>query len=244
MSGDACDHYHRFESDIRLLASLGLNTYRFSIEWARIEPREGEFSRAELDHYRAVLTACRAAGLNTVVTLFHFTAPMWVARKGGFTNPGVVPLFARYAAKVVEYCGDLIDYVSTINEANLSFVDFVPPGAAQSTLAAAARASGSERFGMFLFDDVKVSKPIVRQAHIAARSAIRKVRQALPVGLTLAIDDLQDAPGSSGHAAAARAERYGIWLETAREDDYIGVQNYTRQLIGPQGVVPRRRALP
>src|SRR6266542_3963811 len=55
---DACDHYHRFEEDIRLLASLGLNTYRFSIEWARVEPERGVFSTAALDHYPRVLAAC------------------------------------------------------------------------------------------------------------------------------------------------------------------------------------------
>lgn len=237
-SGDACDHYHRYGDDIRLLAGLGFNTYRFSIEWARVEPREGQFSRAELEHYRAMLAACRAAGLRTVVTLFHFTAPLWAARKGGFANPAIVPLFARYAARVVEHCGDLIDCISTINEANMSFVDYLPPGAARRTLAAAARSSGAERFGSFLLDDVNQSKPIVRAAHAAAREAIRKARPGLPVGLTLAIDDLQDAPGTQGHAQAARAARYDVWLEAAREDDYVGVQNYTRLLIGPQGVVP------
>ena len=65
-SGDACDHYHRYRQDIATLADLGFNTYRFSIEWARIEPEEGHFSRAILDHYRRMLVACRERGLNPV----------------------------------------------------------------------------------------------------------------------------------------------------------------------------------
>lgn len=238
LSGDACDQYHRYAADIALVASLGLDTYRFSIEWARVEPREGAFSTAALDHYRQVLQACRAAGLRTVVTLFHFTAPLWVARQGGFGNPAVVPLFARYAARIVAHCGDLIDCLSTINEANMSFVDYITPAVATRIQASAARASGTAQFGTFLLDDVERSKPIVREAHVAAREAVRKVRPGLPVGLTLALDDLQDAPGSEGHAAAARAARYGVWLELARGDDYLGVQNYTRQRIGPDGPVP------
>ncbi|NKJ40674.1 family 1 glycosylhydrolase [Novosphingobium sp. SG720] len=237
-SGDACDHYHSYAADIALVAGLGLDTYRFSIEWARVEPREGAFSRAELDHYRRVLQVCRAAGLRTVVTLFHFTAPLWVARQGGFSNPAIVPLFARYAARVAEHCGDLIDCLSTINEANMSFVDYVTPEGARRVQHAAARAVGAERFGTFLLDDVAASKPIVREAHVAAREAVRRTRPGLPVGITLAMDDLQDARGSEGHAAAMREARYGAWLALARDDDYLGVQNYTRQLVGPQGVVP------
>ncbi|HLE29049.1 MAG TPA: family 1 glycosylhydrolase [Anaerolineales bacterium] len=74
-SGDACDHYHRYPEDIALLAELGFNLYRFSLEWARIEPEEGEFSRAILEHYRRMLAACHAHGLTPMVTFHHFTSP-------------------------------------------------------------------------------------------------------------------------------------------------------------------------
>ena len=70
-SGDACDQYHRYESDIAMLADLGFNTYRFSVEWARIEPEPGFFSRTELDHYRRVLEACHKYSISPVVTLHH-----------------------------------------------------------------------------------------------------------------------------------------------------------------------------
>lgn len=237
-SGDACDQYHRFEADVRLLARLGLNTYRFSVEWARVEPRPGQFSVAELDHYRAVLAACRSAGLKTVVTLHHFSSPLWLARQGGFTNIDVVPAFARYAAKVVEHCGDLIDWLSTFNEANLSFTEFYPQAQIANMLAAARRASGSERFASFLFDDVNVSKPIVRQAHVAARNAVKRLRPDLPFGITLALNDIQDAPGSRGAGAAMRSKLYDVWLEAARDDDYLGVQNYTRMRYDHRGPIP------
>src|SRR5215469_7068390 len=70
-SGDACDHYHRYREDIALLAGLGFNAYRFSIEWARIEPEEGEFSLAQLEHYRRMLAACHEHAVKPVVTLHH-----------------------------------------------------------------------------------------------------------------------------------------------------------------------------
>src|SRR5436305_1905258 len=71
-SGDACDHYHRYGDDIALLARLGFNSYRFSIEWARVEPEEGEFSLAQLEHYRRMLAACHEHGVKPAVTLHHF----------------------------------------------------------------------------------------------------------------------------------------------------------------------------
>ncbi|MBA2624102.1 MAG: glycoside hydrolase family 1 protein, partial [Acidimicrobiia bacterium] len=78
-SGDACDSYHRYGEDVALLAELGFGTYRFSLEWSRIEPEEGEWSRAALDHYRRVCAACVDAGIDPVVTLHHFTTPRWLA---------------------------------------------------------------------------------------------------------------------------------------------------------------------
>src|SRR5260370_32886256 len=78
-SGDGCDHYHRYADDMALLAKLGFNAYRFSIEWARIEPEEGEFSLAQLEHYRRMLPPFQQNGLKAVVTLHHFTSPRWLA---------------------------------------------------------------------------------------------------------------------------------------------------------------------
>ena len=74
-SGDAVDHYHRYAEDIRLMAQAGLNAYRFSIEWARIEPEEGRFDEAQVLHYRDVINTCRENGIEPVVTLLHFTSP-------------------------------------------------------------------------------------------------------------------------------------------------------------------------
>lgn len=82
-SGDACDSYHRFDEDFALAERLGFNCYRFGIEWARIEPSEDHVSNAVLDHYARMLEACRARGLRPIVTLNHFTTPLWFAARGG-----------------------------------------------------------------------------------------------------------------------------------------------------------------
>ena len=116
---NAVDHYNRYEEDIRLMAEAGLNTYRFSIEWARIEPEEGKFDEAETEHYRKVLKCCRDHGIEPVVTMMHFTSPVWLIQKGGWESESTVKYFAGYCAYVAEKLGDLMHYVITINEANM-----------------------------------------------------------------------------------------------------------------------------
>src|SRR5918997_121839 len=118
-SGDACDSYHRYGEDIALIAELGLDNYRFSLEWSRIEPEEGEFSRAALDHYRRVCAACHEAGIDPVVTYHHFTTPRWVAARGGWEDPATADRFARFAERAAAALGDLTTRACTINEPNM-----------------------------------------------------------------------------------------------------------------------------
>ena len=118
-SGDACDHYHRYAEDIALMADLGFNAYRFSLEWARIEPEEGYFSRAALDHYRRVLGSCLDNGITPVVTYCHFVTPRWFAADGGWTSDAAVDRFARFAERATERLGDLIPWAATLNEPNV-----------------------------------------------------------------------------------------------------------------------------
>lgn len=115
-SGDACDHYHLYPQDISMLADLGFNTYRFSLEWARIEPEEGFFSNAELEHYRRMLAACREHNLTTLLTYSHFSLPRWFAYKGGWENPAAPGLYARFCERATKRLGDMVDYASTLNE--------------------------------------------------------------------------------------------------------------------------------
>jgi beta-glucosidase len=115
-SGDACDSWHRWPDDHALLEQLGLNAYRLSVEWARIEPEPGRFDQAALDHYRRQLEALRAADVEPVVTLHHFTSPLWVAERGTWSNPAIVPRFASYADRVAAALGDLVTWWVTVNE--------------------------------------------------------------------------------------------------------------------------------
>lgn len=114
--GPACDHYHLYESDFDIAKGLGHNAHRLSLEWSRIEPKQGEWNEEAIDHYRKVLSALKQRGITPLVTLFHFTLPIWVSKMGGFENPLTISFFQKYASRVCQEFGQTIDYWLTINE--------------------------------------------------------------------------------------------------------------------------------
>lgn len=116
ISGRACDHYHLYEQDFDLARELGHNAHRFSIEWSRIEPEQGKFNQKEIEHYRKVLLALRERDLEPFVTLWHWTNPLWLFKKGGWANKQVVNYFERYTKIIVQELGDLIGFWVTLNE--------------------------------------------------------------------------------------------------------------------------------
>ncbi len=155
-SGIACDHYNRYEEDIKMMAEAGLNAYRFSIEWARIEPEEGKFDEAEIEHYRKVIACCKANGVEPLVTLLHFTSPVWLIRKGGWEAESTIEDFARYTRYVMEQLGSELNYVCTINEANMGLqlaaiakrFRMMAEQAAKAAAAAGKEAEGTVQVGM------------------------------------------------------------------------------------------------
>ena len=117
ISGEATDHYHMYRDDFKLAAtSLHLNALRFSIEWSRIEPKEGVWDAKEIQHYRSYIAAMREVGIEPVMTLFHFTLPVWFSDIGGFEKRANVKYFLRFVEKAMSELGKDIRYVITINE--------------------------------------------------------------------------------------------------------------------------------
>jgi beta-glucosidase len=245
-SGDACDHYHRYSQDIALIASLGFNTYRFSIEWARIEPEEGEFSYAALEHYRRMLATCHEHGLTPVVTYHHFTSPRWFAAKGGWEVLENAEWFARYCERATAYLGDLIGAGCTVNEPNLGLfiqqMGFMPSDeqiVSAPYRAAAAQAVGSDLFSAFPFCcQHGLARDTFLKAHRLAFNAIKSSKGDFPVGMTLALSDHQAVPGGEAVRDRVRQAVDDVFLDSAREDDFIGVQTYSRTRFGPQGMLP------
>jgi beta-glucosidase len=220
-SGDACDSWARWEEDADLVAGLGLDNYRFSVEWSRIEPAEGEFSHAALASYRRICEGLRARGIDPIVTFHHFTTPRWLADQGGWESGVAVERFARFCTVGATALGDLMNRACTINEPNIVatmgwHAGMFPPG--KNDVGLARRVAGH-------FVD----------AHRAAVEAIRSAAPGVPVGLTLSMTDYQLVPGGEAKLESIRYHAEDVFLDATEGDDFLGVQTYTRQLIGPQG---------
>ena len=268
-SGLACDHYNRYEEDIRLLAEAGLNAYRFSIEWARIEPEEGKFDEGEIEHYRKVIACCKEKGVEPIVTLLHFTSPLWLIRKGGWEAESTVEDFRRYATYVTEKLGSELNYICTINEANmglqLAAISKRFQLMAQQAAQKAKSAEGTVQVGMnfekmmenmkfaamenaqvfgtpqpqiFVSSRTPEGDKLVFRAHQAAKAAIKALYPNIRVGITLSMHDLQALPGGERFAEEAWDEEFRHYLPYIKDDDFLGVQNYTRTQYGPQGQLP------
>jgi beta-glucosidase len=217
-SGSAIEHYQRYPRDVALLSQLGFNTYRFSVEWARIEPTEGAFDVVQLDHYQRMAEAVRKAKLTPMVTLNHFTLPLWVAQQGGWLSPRTPALFERYVRRVVETLGENVEWYCTINE----------PGAV-----ALGGYAGAWDFppGTKGLANWKAAISGLVAGHRLARAAVKETRPNARVGLTCAMNEWEANTGGQRVMAYARRMYEDIFLEAASDDDFIGVQNYTRTRI-------------
>jgi beta-glucosidase len=227
-SGDACRHYWMFKEDFDLARSLGHNAHRFSIEWSRIEPEEGRTVDAEVGHYKEVIRALKERGIEPIVTLHHFTNPLWLAKKGGWLDPGAVQSFLRYVHIIAEAFAEEVKYWVTINEplvyAHQSYVLGNWPPQEKSL-----------RIGMKVVD-------ILRAAHIEAyRSihAIYKKKNLPPPMVTFAKNMRAFVPCNS-----AFRNKLSVYLKHAmfnfdfiekvirhKAIDFIGMNYYTRDLV-------------
>ena len=234
---DACDHYRRYPKDIRMLAQLGFNTYRFSIEWARIEPERGHFSASALDHYRRVLAACHENGVAPMVTFYHFSSPRWFAGMGGWEKPAAADLFVRYCGRAAKHLGDLMSFATTFNEPNLPMllrwlpISEIPIVKVKRMAKQAARAIGADQFGCFFLGDAKKLEERMIAAHHRALEAIKSGPGKFPVGVSISLQDEQPV-GADSKRDRKCAEVYDPWLEAAGKSDFLGVQAYTRCRVG------------
>jgi beta-glucosidase len=222
-SGDAVDHYHRWREDLDLVADAGLTAYRFSLEWSRIEPEEGQVSRAALDHYRRMVDGCRERGLAPLVTLVHFTTPRWFHHDGSWLSPKAADRFARFAEISAGVLEDAA-YVLTMNEPNLA--------AALPVLAAKA-AAGEQIAGLPKPDQA------LTDAFLDAHRRGLEVLQAgsAPAGLALVGQEWIAEDGGEEAMVEHRAAFEDQFLEGAGDVDFLGMQIYSCARIGPDGPV-------
>ena len=243
-SGDALDSYHRYREDMQLLAEAGLTGYRFGIEWARIEPRPGQFSRAELAHYRRMIAAALELGLTPVVTLHHFSSPAWFAQEGGWAGPTAIDRFVSYVTQATSIL-EGVEWVATINEPNqMAMMTMLMEAARQGELDKWQSptvqddvASDRERIAANLpIPTPEFGRPFI-DAHHAVRDIVRE-RTGAKVGWTIANGALTPTPGNEEKFRQVRHDYEDMYLEAARGDDFIGVQAYSSQAVDANGLVP------
>ncbi len=141
VSGAACDSWNRFDEDLGLMRHLGANAYRFSVEWSRLEPAEGQWNDEAAERYLSWARRLREAGIEPMVTLHHFTLPRWVATQGGWMNDRTIDLLASFTERVAKKLGSAVDSWCTLNEPNvlmaMSYLKGVfPPGLKDQRLCA------------------------------------------------------------------------------------------------------------
>jgi len=224
----ACDHYHRFREDFALLRRLNNNAHRLSVEWSRIEPEPGEFDTVQIAHYREVLSELRAQGMAPMVTLHHFTSPIWFARRGGWAAPEAVEAWLPFVRRVARDLGDLVALWCTINEPNIYayqgwLTGEFPPGR-RGDLVGALRVLAN-----------------LRRAHEAAYRELHRLTPDVPVGLAHHEWVLEPArPDRRRDRLAAAIGRgfMGRWPVGGRlrpvleaPADYVGLNHYTGSLV-------------
>lgn len=216
-SGPACDHYNRYEEDFKIAKKLGLNAFRISIEWSRIEPSEGKWNGKEIEHYKKVLKTLKELGMTRMVTLHHFTLPTWVTEFGGFETKRGVEAFARFAWFIAENLGDEIDLWCTINEPRVyigqGYVNAVWPP-----------------FKKNYFQALNAFLKLI-DAHKAAYRAIKEVRPEAKVGV---VENLPyNEPFSSSHLLDRLLTKFvtffvnDYFLDRVRNEmDFVGLNYY------------------
>jgi len=226
-SGIACDSYNRYREDIALLREMRQNAHRMSVEWSRIQPAEGEFDARQLRHYRDVLGEMREQGIAPMVTLHHFSSPLWFVRKGGWTAHGSPRVFVRFVERVADELGDLVSLWCTINEPSIYAAQGwiqgeFPPGR-HGDLAGQYRVTAN-----------------MRRAHELAYAALKRHTPDVPVGLShhkfLFLPATRTRRDRLAAAAAQLVtDRWPVGRGTlgkivAATCDYIGIAHYWAQM--------------
>lgn len=217
VSGKGVDHYNRYEEDFDIVRKLQHNAFRFTIEWARIEPREGEWDDAEIEHYRQYIAALRDRGIEPFANIWHWTFPVWFAEAGGFAKRANLKYFERFVQKLADELVDDLGYIITLNETNVY-------------------ASFGYLSGEWVPNEKKPFRflMVYRNLYTAHRRAYRilkKRKPSLQVGLAHQLGNIQSKrPHSVVDQAATRWMRYfwNWWFlnRVRKEQDFIGINYY------------------
>lgn len=221
ISGLACCHAENFDSDFYLANKIGLNAYRFSIEWSRIEPEKGKFDKNAIDHYKKVIRVLRTYKIEPVVTLWHWTLPVWFAQRGGFLKRKNVKYFLRFVKRMAFELKDEVKYFVTLNEPeiysmNSYFRGIWPP----------------QKKGLVNF--YKVTQNLIL-AHVGSYILIKKMNREAEVGIAKNNTYFEiGKPSFTNKALKKIADKYWndyFLQKISKYQDFIGLNYYFRNRI-------------
>ncbi len=217
VSGRGVDHFKRYKEDLQIVKKLNMNSFRFGIEWSRIEPEEGKWNKTELEHYKHYIAEIRSQGIEPFMNLWHWTLPTWFADKGGFKKKSNLQYFERFVQKVADELLDDVTYVITLNEPNVyasfSYItgDWPP-----------------EEKSYVSFMRVYWN---LAQAHKRAYKILKKAKPHLQVGIAAQLANIQaKRPHNSLDQLSTRWMRYfwNWWFlnRVNKYQDYVGFNYY------------------
>lgn len=222
VSGKLADHYGRYTEDFDLLKSMNMNAYRFSVEWSRIEPKEGAWDAQAINHYKKYLSELRNRNIEPIVTLFHFTLPVWFSDLGGFERRANVKYFVRFAEKIMRELGAGVRFIVTINEPEVY--------AYQSYIAQEWPPARSSSWRKFL----AVTNNLAYAHKLTART-LREVNRRYRIGI--AKNSLFFFPGDTAWLSQVSANIMQFFQDDfiinkyRKECDFIGVNYYQSQRV-------------
>ncbi len=217
ISGTGVRHYSQYAEDFAILTKLHMNAFRCGIEWSRLEPQPGEWDEAAIAHYRDYFQLLTQKGITPVVTLWHWTIPVWFADRGGFAKRRNLIYFERYVQKVAELFGGQLSYVVTLNEPNVytgfSYATGEWPPQQKNPLLA-----------LYVYTNLA-------EAHRRAYRILKQANPQLHVGIAAQLSDTQAvAPHNPlnrlGVAAKLYAWNWWFLNRIKRQQDFIGVNYY------------------
>ncbi len=217
VSGKGIDHYTRYKEDFDLLEKLNLNAFRFGIEWSRLEPEEGKWDMAAVQHYHDYIAELNKRGIKPVLNIWHWTLPVWLSNKGGFERASNLRYWRRYVEKISDEFGSMVHYVITINEPNVYTAFSYGIGAWPPQQRNWLKAT-------------RVIWHLVR-AHRQAYYILKRMHPHLQVGLAQQLANIQaKRPHNLFDETSTKWMRYfwnwWIFRRTRKEQDFIGFNYY------------------
>ncbi len=217
VSGNGVDHFNRYEEDFDLLKQLNLNSFRFTIEWSRLEPIKGEWDMEAFAHYKRYINALKIRGIEPFLNIWHWTVPVWFAEEGGFLKRGNIKYFERLAQKVADELLIGVNFVITLNEPNvyigISYSEGQWPPQEKSLIKA-----------IWVYNNLKI-------AHKKAYKIIKAKKPAVQIGVAQQLANIEPLrPGNWYDEVSVKTMRYfwNWWFlnRIKKQQDFVGFNYY------------------